>query len=90
MAPRKDVYAILVATTLPGPRHPHDTFIPASRLADALGIDTETVYRASQRGELPPMSHVPRSAANGRQWTSFGFDLDELAAWQEQRPEATT
>lgn len=86
MAPRKDVYAILVATTLPEPRHPDHPFILAGQLANALGIDIDTVYRASRRGELPVMEHFERSNSRGRRWTAYGFDLAELAQWQKGRP----
>jgi hypothetical protein len=86
MAARKDVYALLVATTLPPPRHAGDTFIPASRLAVVLGVDVETIYRASQRGELPAMGHVERVRLNRQRVVSYGFDLVELAAWQRERP----
>lgn len=86
MPARKDVYAILVAATLPPPRHPGDTFISASRLATVLEVDVTTVYKASRRGELPKMGHVERTRLNRQRVTSFGFDLDELAAWQTERP----
>jgi hypothetical protein len=86
VAARKDVYAILVATELPPPRRPGDRFIPASRLAVVLGVDVETVYHASQRGELPRMGYVERVRLNRERVVSYGFDLLELAAWQHERP----